>query len=120
MVPTVFAIDGFLRNPGDVRAQALSLKYAVGGRYPSLNSVQKLRIEGLQVIPVLVREAAGYASHEDLQKGILDQDALDRSKWEHTMTVPMRFSRLGLLRPHYWHTAGPGFGDSLENGRLIY
>ena len=36
------------------------------------------------------------------------------------MTVPMRFNRLVLLQPHYWHTAGPGFGDSLENGRLIY
>jgi len=33
---------------------------------------------------------------------------------------PMRFNRLILLQPHYWHTAGPGFGDSLENGRLIY
>ena len=27
---------------------------------------------------------------------------------------------LVLLQPHYWPTAGPGFGDSLENGRLIY
>jgi hypothetical protein len=25
-----------------------------------------------------------------------------------------------LLRPWLWHTAGPGFGDSLENGRLVY
>ena len=32
----------------------------------------------------------------------------------------MRFNRLVLLQPNYWHTAGPGFGDSLENGRLIY
>lgn len=193
MVPAVFVIDDFLRNPEQVRAQALSLKYAVGGHYPGLNSVQKLRIEGLdQVISTLVREPvramsgnegshgscrialasheqqarihvdqshwsgilylsrpedcrggteffrhkksntdrvpmdekslkeAGYSSYEELQHEILDRDALDRSKWEHTMTIPMRFNRLVLLQPHYWHTAGPGFGDSLENGRLIY
>ena len=193
MVPAIFVIDDFLRNAEEVRRQALSLTYAVGGRYPGLNSVEKLRIEGLdQVISTLVREpvrapwtddfshgscrvalasddqqarihidqshwsgilylsrpedcvggteffrhkrtnsdrvpmdeaslnAAGYSTYEELQKDILDKDALDRSKWEHTMTVPMRFNRLVLLQPHYWHTAGPGFGDSLENGRLIY
>ena len=37
-----------------------------------------------------------------------------------TMRVPMRFNRLVLLRPWLWHTAGEAFGDSLENGRLIY
>ena len=62
----------------------------------------------------------GYSTYEELQKDILDKDAFDRSNWEHTMTVPMRFNRLVLLQPQYWHTAGPGFGDSLENGRLIY
>jgi hypothetical protein len=25
-----------------------------------------------------------------------------------------------LLRPWLWHTAGPGFGDAPENGRLVY
>ena len=193
MVPALFVIDDFLRNAEEVRKQALSMTYAVGGRYPGLNSTQKLRIEGLdEVVSQLVRtplkapwtddfshgscrvalasdeqearihideshwsgilylsrqedcqggteffrhkptntdrlpmdkeslKTAGYASYEELQKEILDKDALDRSKWEHTMTVPMRFNRLVLLQPHYWHTAGPGFGDSLENGRLIY
>lgn len=193
MVPAVFVIDDFLRNPDEVRAQALGMDYAVQGRYPGLNSVQKLRIEGLdQVISQLVREPvrapwtddfshgscrvalasddqqarihidqshwsgilylsrpedcrggteffrhkrtntdrvpmdekslneAGYFSYKELQHDILDKDALDRSKWELTMTVPMRFNRLVLLQPNYWHTAGPGFGDSLENGRLIY
>jgi hypothetical protein len=36
------------------------------------------------------------------------------------MTVPMRFNRLVLLQPQYWHTAGGSFGDSIENGRLVY
>ncbi|MBV9528418.1 DUF6445 family protein [Sphingomonas sp.] len=63
--------------------------------------------------------AVGYASYDDFRKAV-DEDSLDRSKWELTMTVPMRFNRLVLLQPQYWHTAGPGFGDSLENGRLVY
>jgi hypothetical protein len=65
-------------------------------------------------------EETGYSSYEELQQEILGKDALDRSKWELTMTVPMRFNRLVLLQPEYWHTSGPGFGDSLESGRLIY
>ena len=65
-------------------------------------------------------KATGYASYKDLQHEILDRDSLDRSKWELTMTVPMRFNRLVLLQPHYWHTSGQAFGDSVENGRLVY
>ena len=193
MVPHLFIIDDFLRNAEAVRAQALTLNYAVRGRFPGLNSVEKLRIEGLdQVISNIVREpvrapwtkdfshascrlalasddqpgrihidqshwsgilylsrpedcrggtefyrhlptgtdrlpmdqeslsAAGYSSYDEVKKDILEKDALDRSKWELTTTVPMRFNRLVLLQPHYWHTSGPGFGDSVENGRLVY
>ena len=36
------------------------------------------------------------------------------------MRVPLQYNRLILLQPHYWHTAGPGFGDNAENGRLVY
>ena len=32
----------------------------------------------------------------------------------------MPSNRLFLLRPWLWHTAGRGFGDRLENGRLVY
>jgi hypothetical protein len=64
--------------------------------------------------------ALGYASYAELEQDILTKEGWDRSKWEHAMTVPMRFNRLVLLQPQYWHTAGPGFGDSIENGRLIY
>jgi len=62
----------------------------------------------------------GYSSYDELKQQIIEQDANDRSKWEHTFTVPMRFNRLVLLQPHYWHTSGGGFGTSVENGRLIY
>jgi hypothetical protein len=193
MVPHLFIIDDFLRNADAVRAEALTLDYAVQGRFPGLNSAEKIRIDGLdQAISNIVREpvrapwtkdfshascrlalasddqprrihidqshwsgilylsrpedcqggteffrhirtgtdrlpmdpeglrTAGYASYEELKEEILDKDAFDRSKWEMTMTVPMRFNRLVLLQPHYWHTSGPGFGDSVENGRLVY
>ena len=64
--------------------------------------------------------AMGYSSYDELEKGLIHKDGGDRSKWDRTMEVPMRFNRLVLLHPYYWHTAGPGFGDSLENGRLVY
>src|SRR5438270_12844338 len=57
MVPHLFVIDDFLRNAEQVRAEALSLTYKVEGRFPGLNSVEKIRIDGLdQVISSLVRE----------------------------------------------------------------
>jgi hypothetical protein len=47
MVPYLFVIDDFLRNAEAVRAEALTLNYSVPGRFPGLNSVEKLTIEGL-------------------------------------------------------------------------
>jgi hypothetical protein len=64
--------------------------------------------------------AMGFSSYEEMHEQIVDRDTLDDAKWEHTMTAPMRFNRLVMLRPWLWHTAGPAFGDSLENGRLVY
>jgi hypothetical protein len=64
--------------------------------------------------------AAGYGSFRELDEDILQKDSLDPTQWEQTFSVPLRFNRLMLMRPHYWHTAGPGFGDSVENGRLVY
>jgi len=193
MIPHVIVIDDFLPDPYEMRNRALSLNYAVEGRYPGLNSIEKVNIPGLDELisrlvyePVrapwtkdfshgsfrialaehnkpgrihidqshwsailylsrpedcqggtefyrhlptgtdhlpLTKEAlneAGYSSYEELRAEILDRDALDRSKWELTMTVPMRFNRLVLLQPQYWHTSGPSFGDTPENGRLVY
>ena len=68
------------------------------------------------------REAAalGYASAKAMTTKVLESDSTDDTKWEMTMRVPMRFNRLILLRPWLWHTAGENFGDTLENGRLVY
>lgn len=64
--------------------------------------------------------AHGYASFDEMHADIVERDSLDDSQWEMNMQIPMRFNRLILLRPWLWHTAGPGFGDSIENGRLVY
>lgn len=53
-------------------------------------------------------KAMGYSSYPEMKQEILERDAFDRSKWELTMTVPMRFNRLVLLRPWLWHTSGLG------------
>lgn len=66
------------------------------------------------------RAALGYASSQEMYRDIIEQDSNDDSKWELTMRAPMRFNRLVLLRPWLWHTAGEAFGDSMENGRLVY
>jgi hypothetical protein len=72
--------------------------------------------------PVSVEElnAMGYATMDELHADIIERDSVDDAAWEMTMQVPMRFNRLVLLRPWLWHTAGEAFGDSMENGRLVY
>lgn len=72
--------------------------------------------------PITAAELAamGYASHQEMHRQIIEKDSTDDSAWEPTMEAPMRFNRLVLLRPWLWHTAGPAFGDRMENGRLVY
>ena len=64
--------------------------------------------------------AMGFSSRAEMYQQLLEREGTDDSKWETTMRVPMRFNRLVMLRPWLWHTAGPAFGDRLENGRLVY
>ena len=77
---------------------------------------------GTDRVPMTEEELAalGYNSYVDMHRDIVLNDGGDRSKWQQTMTVPMRYNRLVLLQPHYWHTSGPGFGDNVGNGRLVY
>lgn len=62
----------------------------------------------------------GFASYEEMHERIIQKDTLDDVKWEHTMTVPMRFAVWCSLDPGCGTPPGPGFGDTLENGRLVY
>jgi hypothetical protein len=80
------------------------------------------RATGTDRAPYDDAEAAqwGYASGREMVTQILSRDGLDPAAWEPSMTVPMRFNRLLLLRPWLWHTAGENFGDTMENGRLVF
>ena len=46
MIPHVMVFDDFLPNAHELRERALKLNYAVEGRYPGLNSVEKVNIPG--------------------------------------------------------------------------
>ena len=41
----------------------------------------------------------GYSSYEKMREEMLDKDAFDRSKWELTMTAPMRLTGLSCFNP---------------------
>ena len=65
-------------------------------------------------------DRAGFKDAADAHRVLIERDGTDETAWDALMTVPMRFNRLLLLRPWLFHTAGPGFGDRPENGRLVY
>jgi len=60
-------------------------------------------------------EALGVSSIAE----VLQRDGNDDSAWEEVMTLPMRYNRAVLYRPWLWHSAGPAFGKTPEDGRLI-
>lgn len=64
--------------------------------------------------------AFGVASFADLWSQVIVPQTNDAAKWEHVRRVDMRFNRLVLFRPWLWHNAGPGFGSTREDGRLVY
>ena len=47
MIPHLFVIDEFLPNPHAVRDRALILNYSIAGRFPGLNSQEKIKIPWL-------------------------------------------------------------------------
>ncbi|MBN8480701.1 MAG: hypothetical protein J0L88_03815 [Xanthomonadales bacterium] len=80
------------------------------------------RRTGSDRAPIDAQELAamGYASMAEMHHDIIERDSNDDSAWEPTMQVPMRYNRLVLLRPWLWHTAGAGFGTTLEEARLVF
>ena len=71
--------------------------------------------------PIYDHEVAQFGSQSCAQftQQVINRDGNDNSKWEHLMTIPMRFNRCVLFRPWFWHTSGESFGDCGENARLI-
>ncbi|MEO1323350.1 MAG: DUF6445 family protein [Pseudomonadota bacterium] len=64
-------------------------------------------------------EAKGYPNAREALEHILVNDGNDRSKWNETMMIPMKYNRLALFRGYLWHDAGVSFGTTPENARLI-
>jgi hypothetical protein len=79
---------------------------------------KELGIDKMPTDPEEIRKF-GYRDHEHMRRSIVDDDGMDRSKWEETMTAPMRFNRLVLFRSWFWHSFTENFGDSVHDGRLI-
>ncbi len=77
---------------------------------------------GLERSPITDAEAhsMGLAGRDAVLQETVNKDGNKRSAWEKTMEIPMRYNRLLLLRPWFFHSSGPGFGRTVEDGRLIY
>jgi hypothetical protein len=71
--------------------------------------------------PVFPEDLAkfGYQKPIEVWDDFLLRDSNDQTKWEKVFHVPMRYNRLALFRPWFWHNAGPGFGSTLEDARLV-
>lgn len=70
---------------------------------------------GLEAIP---RTMEGIKPFGDL-KEFLDTEGVDYTLWDKVMTIPYKYNRLVLFRPWLFHSPGPGFGNSIDNSRLI-
>lgn len=77
---------------------------------------------GLERAPITDDEAfhMGLSGRDAVLEDTINKDGAKRGAWEKTMSIPMRYNRLLLLRPWFFHTSGPGFGKTVEDGRLIY
>lgn len=80
------------------------------------------KASGLENAPHTPEELAraGAKSYSDYVNNKAFPDTKNPDAWEHVMHVPMKFNRLVLFRPWFFHDAGPGFGTDVSNGRLVY
>ena len=61
----------------------------------------------------------GMDTCKEVVRRLIYDDGHHLDRWDHLMTIPMKFNRCALFRPWMWHTSGVDFGDSIENGRLV-
>lgn len=64
-------------------------------------------------------EKAFGVGYWEMRKQV-DIDGNDYDKWRFEFQLPLRFNRLLLFRPWYFHDNGANFGDKIENGRLVH
>lgn len=65
-------------------------------------------------------EQLGFKDHAEFWEKQMTPDTNDPTKWEHVLRLPMRYNRLILFRPWLYHNAGPSFGNTMDNCRLVY
>lgn len=75
---------------------------------------------GIEEIPMTLEgiQQYGWNGVDDL-KVFLETDGVDHSKWDKVLTIPYRYNRLVLFRPWKFHSPGPGFGNTIEDSRLV-
>ncbi len=76
---------------------------------------------GLERIPTMP-DALAKSGFDDVNAAVeqtVNADTNKPARWEKVMTAPMRFNRLILFSPWLFHDAGPGFGKSDEDARLV-
>lgn len=79
------------------------------------------RASGMTRAPLNRTELARYGvdDYPQMWTEVITPHTNDMTRWEHVRRVEMKFNRLVFFRPWLWHAAGPGFGSTLEDGRLI-
>lgn len=97
----------FLNRPEDCQGGTEFYRHKATGTLQAPNTQAELN-------------AMGFGDYDELITRIVREDGVHRDRWELEMKVPMRFNRLVLFNSWLWHTAGPSFGNSLQNGRFIY
>ncbi|MEO1046483.1 MAG: DUF6445 family protein [Pseudomonadota bacterium] len=76
---------------------------------------------GLERIPTtpIALAKSGFTDINAAVEQVVNRDTNKPARWEKVMTVPMRFNRLILFSPWMFHDAGPGFGKTPEEARLV-
>lgn len=67
-----------------------------------------------------VSKITGARSSDDNKEGSFPTGFYDSTKFDIDISVGNRFNRLVIFHGHLIHSAGPYFGNSMWNGRLIH
>lgn len=60
----------------------------------------------------------GFTDFTDENKALIAQDGTDEMKWEEILRVQLRWNRLLLFKPCFFHSPSCYFGSEIENARI--
>lgn len=61
----------------------------------------------------------GWQNPWELKQGFTTLESNSDDSWHKYCTIFMRYNRLILFDSKLWHSSEPGFGDCIENSRLV-